>query len=38
MKEIKNDELRTIQLDILQNVHDFCMKHDHYCPDKIRNM
>lgn len=28
MKEIKNDELRTIQLDILQNVHDFCMKHD----------
>lgn len=27
MKEIKNDELRTIQLDILQNVHDFCMKH-----------
>lgn len=28
MKEIKNDKLRTIQLDILQNVHDFCMKHD----------
>ena len=28
MKEIKNDELRTIQLDILQNLQDFCMKHD----------
>ena len=28
MKEIKIEELRTIQMDILQNVHDFCIKHD----------
>ena len=28
MKEIKIEELRTIQMDILQNVHDFCVKHD----------
>lgn len=28
MKEIKNDELRTIQMDILQKVHDFCVSHD----------
>ena len=27
MKEIKFDELRTIQMDILQNVHEFCLKH-----------
>lgn len=31
MKEINLKELRVIQLDILQNVHDFCVKHDiHY--------
>ena len=28
MKEIKFDELRTIQMDILQNVHEFCLKHN----------
>lgn len=28
MKEIKNDELRTIQLDILQKVHNFCINHN----------
>lgn len=27
MKEIKFDELRTIQMNILQNVHEFCLKH-----------
>ncbi len=31
MKEIDNQELRTIQLGILQKVHDFCVEHDiHY--------
>lgn len=28
MKEIKYDELRVVQLDILQNVHNFCIAHD----------
>ena len=28
MKEIKKDELRTIQLDILQKVHNFCISHN----------
>ena len=27
MKEIKSDEMRNVQLDILQKVHDFCMNH-----------
>ena len=27
MKEIKSDEMRNVQLDILQKVHDFCMSH-----------
>jgi len=31
MKEINSKELREVQMNILQNVHDFCMKHDiHY--------
>ena len=31
MKEIGLKELRDLQLDILQNVHDFCVAHDiHY--------
>lgn len=31
MKEISGQELREVQLNILQNVHDFCMKHNiHY--------
>lgn len=28
MKEINYDELRVVQLDILQNVHNFCVAHD----------
>ena len=28
MKEIKYDELRVVQLNILQNVHNFCIAHD----------
>ncbi len=31
MKKVNIEELREIQINILQNVHDFCMKHDiHY--------